>query len=119
MTVGTTACESMNAAGNIFLGQTEAPIMIKPFMPVMTNSELHAVMTGGFATVAGGALAAYISFNISASHLLSASIMSAPAALACSKLLMPETKKSKTGANNLSLGIINYQGQVDIQISGT
>ena len=55
----------------------------------MTNSELHVVMTGGFATIAGGVLAAYISFNISAAHLLSASVMSAPAALAASKLLMP------------------------------
>ena len=55
----------------------------------MTNSELHVVMTGGFATIAGGVLAAYISFNISAAHLLSASVMSAPAALAASKLMMP------------------------------
>ena len=89
MTVGTTACESLNASANIFLGQTEAPLMIKPFLPIMTNSEIHAVMTGGFATIAGAVLAAYISFGVSASHLLSASVMSAPAALACGKLLYP------------------------------
>ena len=53
MTIGTTACESMNAAGNIFLGQTEAPLLIRPFLPQMTKSEIHAVMTGGFATIAG------------------------------------------------------------------
>ena len=53
ITIGTTACESMNAAGNIFLGQTEAPLMIRPFLPKMTKSEIHAVMTGGFATIAG------------------------------------------------------------------
>jgi len=95
-TIGTTPCESMIAAANIFLGQTEAPLMIKPFMETMTNSELHCVMASGMATIAGSVLAAYISFNISASHLLSASVMSAPAALAAAKLLYPETKKTKT-----------------------
>ncbi len=89
VTVGTTACESMNAAANIFVGMTEAPLIIKPFMPVMTNSELHCVMASGMATIAGSVLAAYISFNVSASHLLTASVMSAPAALAASKLLFP------------------------------
>lgn len=53
ISVGTTACESMNAAGNIFLGQTEAPLLIRPYLPRMTKSEIHAVMTGGFATIAG------------------------------------------------------------------
>ena len=101
ITVGTTACESMNAAGNIFLGQTEAPLLIKPYLAKMTKSEIHAVMTGGFATIAGSVLAAYISFGIDASHLLSASVMSAPAALAFSKLFYPETKKSKTSADIL------------------
>jgi len=102
ISVGTTACESMNAAGNVFLGQTEAPLLIKHYLPDMTKSEIHAVMTGGFATIAGSVLAAYISFGISASHLLSASVMSAPAALAYSKLFYPETKKSKTTTNNLA-----------------
>lgn len=87
--MGTTACESMNAAANIFLGQTEAPLLIKPYMPTMTLSELHAVMTGGFATIAGSVLAAYIGFGIDASNLLAASVMSAPAALAYSKLFFP------------------------------
>ena len=96
VTIGTTPCESMNAAANIFLGQTEAPLMIKPFLPTMTPSELHCVMAGGMATIAGSVLAAYINaFNIDAAHLLSASVMSAPAALAASKLLYPETKKNK------------------------
>lgn len=93
LTIGTTACESLNAAANVFLGQTEAPLMIKPYLPMMTNSELHAVMTGGFATIAGSVLAAYISFGISASHLLSASVMSAPAALAMAKLIYPGNSK--------------------------
>merc|ERR1712156_63775 len=96
MTMGTTAAESMNASANIFLGQSEAPLMIRPYLKDMTKSEIHAVMTGGFATIAGSVLAAYISFGVSASHLLSASVMSAPAALVYAKLFYPETKKSKT-----------------------
>jgi nucleoside permease NupC len=76
--------------------QTEAPLMVRPFLATMTKSELHAVMTGGFATIAGGVLAAYISFGVNPSHLLSASVMSAPAALAISKLIYPETEDSDT-----------------------
>nr|XP_011439738.2 solute carrier family 28 member 3 [Crassostrea gigas]XP_034308981.1 solute carrier family 28 member 3 [Crassostrea gigas] len=95
VSLGTSAPESLCAAGNIFIGQTEAPIMIRPFLALMTKSELHAVMTGGFATIAGGVLAAYISFGVSAEHLLCASVMNAPAALAVSKLLYPETETSK------------------------
>ena len=70
--------------------------MVRPFLATMTKSELHAVMTGGFATIAGGVLAAYISFGVNPSHLLSASVMSAPAALAISKLIYPETEDSDT-----------------------
>ncbi|KAK7485896.1 hypothetical protein BaRGS_00022891 [Batillaria attramentaria] len=88
----TSATESINAAGNIFIGQTEAPLMIRPFMPKMTNSEIHAVMTGGFATVAGSVLGAYIAYGVKANYLLGASVMSAPAALAMSKLTYPETE---------------------------
>jgi len=100
-TMKTTPCESLSAAANIFVGQTEAPLLIKPFLPNMTPSEIHAIMTGGFATIAGGVLAAYISFDIPADHLLTASVMSAPAALACAKLFMPETKKCKTTATDV------------------
>ncbi|XP_023211784.1 solute carrier family 28 member 3-like [Centruroides sculpturatus] len=101
--MGTTACESMNAAGNIFLGMTEAPLLIRPFLPLMTKSEIHAVMTGGFATIAGGVLAAYINFGISPSHLLSASVMSAPAALAYAKLFYPESEISKTQCDDIKM----------------
>lgn len=93
VTMGTSPSESVNAAGNIFIGQTEAPLLIRPFLETMTESELHAVMTGGFATIAGSVLGAYISFGVSASHLLSASVMSAPAALAMSKLMYPEIEE--------------------------
>lgn len=92
ITMKTSAVESLNAAGNIFVGQTEAPLLVRPFLEHVTMSELHAIMTGGFATIAGGVLAAYIEFGVSASHLLSASVMSAPAALAISKLMYPETE---------------------------
>ncbi|GFO44651.1 sodium/nucleoside cotransporter [Plakobranchus ocellatus] len=88
--LGTTPAESLNAAGNIFIAMTESPLMIRPFIPTMTRSELHAVMTGGFATIAGSVLGAYIGFGVPADHLLSASVMSAPAALAISKLTYPE-----------------------------
>lgn len=95
-TMGTSGAESLSCAANIFVGQTEAPLLIKPYVATMTQSELHAVMTGGFATIAGGVMAAYISFGVSAEHLIAASVMSAPAALAISKLLFPETEKSLT-----------------------
>ncbi len=95
-TMGTSGAESLSAAANIFVGQTEAPLLIKPYVSSMTMSELHAVMTGGFATIAGGVMAAYISFGVSAQHLIAASVMSAPAALAISKLLYPETEESVT-----------------------
>ncbi|XP_014668607.1 PREDICTED: solute carrier family 28 member 3-like [Priapulus caudatus] len=95
-TLTTTAAESLNVAGNIFMGLAEAPLLIKPYIGILTLSELHAVMVGGHSTIAGSVMGAYIGFGISASHLLSASVMSAPAALAVSKLLCPETKRSKT-----------------------
>lgn len=95
-TMKTSGVESLNAAGNIFIGQTEAPLMVRPFLEHVTMSELHAIMTGGFATIAGSVLAAYIEYGVSASHLLSASVMSAPAALAISKLMYPETEIPET-----------------------
>ncbi len=94
-TLGTSGAETLSAAGNIFVGQTEAPLMIKPFVETMTMSELHAVMAAGFATVAGGVLAAYVGmllpyFPDIAGHLIAASVMSAPAALVMAKLMYPE-----------------------------
>lgn len=100
-TMGTSGPESLSAAANIFVGQTEAPLVIKPYISSMTQSELLAIMTGGMATVAGGILAAYVAFLSNAipdiaGHLMAASVMSAPAALMISKLLLPETKNTKT-----------------------
>jgi len=100
-TLKTSGAETTSAAGNIFVGQTEAPLLIRPFVDKMTKSELNTVMTGGFATVAGGALAAYVALLVSvfpdiAGHLLAASIMAAPAGIVMSKMLMPETEEPET-----------------------
>ena len=100
LTLGTSGSETLSVAGNIFLGQTESPLMVRPFVSKMTKSELMAVMTGGFATVSGGVLAIYVSWLTDiqgiAGHLLAASVMSAPAALVVAKIVYPETEESQT-----------------------
>lgn len=118
-TMKLSGAESLAAAGNIFLGQTESPLLVKPYIGKMTKSELLCLMSGGMATIAGGVLAAYIGFLggedmaqqvFFAKHLLAASVMSAPAAVVAAKLLVPETKpvndkmhieKSNIGTNAL------------------
>jgi CNT family concentrative nucleoside transporter len=95
-TLRTSGAESLAAAANIFVGQTEAPLVIRPYISQMTNSELMAVMVGGFATIAGGLLAAFVGLGIDAGHLVAASVISAPAALLIAKVIMPETEVSKT-----------------------
>ncbi len=95
----TSGSETTSCSGNIFVGQTESPFLIKPFLKDMTVSELHAVMVGGFATVAGGVLAAFVGMGINAGHLIAASVMSAPAALVMAKLLYPETEHSATAGD--------------------
>jgi CNT family concentrative nucleoside transporter len=94
----TSGSESLAAAANIFMGQTEAPLVIKPYLKRMTQSELMALMVGGMATIAGGVLAAYVGFGVSAGHLLTASVMSAPAALMIAKVILPESEASDTAA---------------------
>jgi CNT family concentrative nucleoside transporter len=95
-TMGTSGAETLSCSANIFVGQTEAPLLIKPFLNEMTESELLTVMVGGFATIAGGVLAGYIAMGVDAGHLVAASVMSAPAALVIGKIIYPEIKKSKT-----------------------
>ena len=100
-TMGTSGSESLVAAGNIFVGMTEAPLMVRPFIPGLTRSELMAVMTAGFATIAGTVMGLYINILKGvlpgiAGHLMAASIMSAPAALVFAKILYPETEPSET-----------------------
>lgn len=94
--LGTSGSETLSAVGNIFLGQTEAPLLIKPFIKTMTRSEILAIMVGGMATVAGGVMAGYVAMGVNAGHLLTASIMAAPAGLVMAKILVPETEESKT-----------------------
>lgn len=120
-TMKLSGAESLAAAGNIFLGQTESPLLVRPYLAKMTKSEIMCLMTGGMATIAGGVLGAYVGYlggdsvqeqQIFASHLLAASIMSAPAAIVAAKMLVPETNpegidrnlnisKEKIGANIL------------------
>lgn len=112
-TLGTSGAESLSCSANIFVGQTEAPLIIKPFLKGMTRSELHTVMVGGMATIAGGVMAAYIqilgtAYSIKygiplqeaqlmfATHLLGASVIAAPAAIVISKILFPETSEPET-----------------------
>ena len=97
--MGTSGPESLSASANIFVGQTEAPLLIRSYVGKMTRSELMAVMTGGFATVAGGVLAAYVGMGIPAGHLIAASVMSAPAALVMAKLMIPETETDRVSAD--------------------
>jgi CNT family concentrative nucleoside transporter len=107
-TMRLSGAESLSAAGNIFLGQTEAPLLVKPFIPSMTRSELMCLMTGGMATIAGGVLAGYVAFlggddpvekTRFATYLLGASIMNAPAAIVISKIIIPEEKNSQLDEN--------------------
>lgn len=118
-TMGLSGSEALAASGNIFLGQTEAPLLIKPYIEKMTKSEIMCLMTGGMATIAGGVLAAYIKFLggddpaqqlFFANHLITASVMSAPAAIVVAKMLVPESEpvekemkisKEKMGSNFL------------------
>ncbi len=107
-TMRLSGAESLSAAANVFMGQTEAPLLVKPFIKGMTKSELHCLMTGGMATIAGSVLGAYVAFLGGgnpddqakfATYLLSASIMNAPAAIVLSKLFMPETEPEKIDRN--------------------
>jgi CNT family concentrative nucleoside transporter len=94
--MGASGAESLNVAASIFMGQTEAPLTIRPFLPDLTRSELMTVMTSGMAHVSGGIMAAYIAFGIDPKHLLSAVIMTAPGTILISKMLVPETEVPKT-----------------------
>ncbi|MDL4841218.1 NupC/NupG family nucleoside CNT transporter [Aquibacillus rhizosphaerae] len=94
--LGTSKTESMSAAANIFVGQTEAPLVVRPFLAKMTNSELFAVMTGGLASVAGSVLVGYSLLGVPLEYLLAASFMAAPAGLIMAKIMMPETERSAT-----------------------
>ena len=122
-TMRTSGAESLSAAGNIFVGQTEAPLLIRPFIKGATRSELMSVMTGGFATVAGGIFVAYVFllrdvFPDIAGHLMVASIMSAPAALLVAKLMYPEEEKPETAESSASSADSPYVNVIDAATVG-
>lgn len=109
-TMKLSGAESLSAAGNVFMGQTEAPLLVKPFISGMTNSELNCLMTGGMATIAGSVLGAYVSFlggsdpeqqQLFATYLLSASIMNAPAAIVMAKIFLPEMEPDRVDSRLL------------------
>ncbi|MCB0272899.1 MAG: NupC/NupG family nucleoside CNT transporter [Bdellovibrionales bacterium] len=115
----TSGAESLAAAANIFAGQTEAPLVVLPYLKKMTNSELMALMTGGMATVAGGVMAAYVGLGFDGGHLLAASVMSAPAALAIAKLMVPETEESMTAGSLKVEFPKTAQNVIDAAVVGT
>ncbi|XP_050072867.1 solute carrier family 28 member 3-like [Anopheles maculipalpis] len=116
--MGTTVCEGIMAAANIFLGMSETPLIIKPYVKDLTHSELHSVMASGFATVSGTVLAAYISFGASPGHLITASVISAPAVLCVAKIIYPEVEESKTTSKNINIAKSTDSSLVDAACNG-
>ena len=114
----TSGAETLAAAANVFMGQTEAPIIVKPYVPTMTNSELLAMMVGGMATISGGVMAVYIGLGADPIAILTTSVMAAPCGLYLSKLLMPETEQPATGGK-ISLTVErNHVNVIDAAAAG-
>ncbi|XP_031625263.1 uncharacterized protein LOC116341962 [Contarinia nasturtii] len=116
--LGTTMCESVTVAANIFLGMTESPLIIQPYIKYLTASEIHVIMSSGFATVSGTVLAAYMDFGASASHLITSSVMAAPATLAFSKLIYPETEISQTSSKTFKMEKSTENSVLDAAANG-
>ena len=116
--MGTSGSESLSACANVFVGQTEAPLLIKPFLKNMTMSELHAIMVGGFATIAGGVFALYVSYGVAAGHLMVGSVMAVPAGLICTKMLWPETEQSATMGSVSKIETDTYGNVVEAAAAG-
>ena len=109
--LGTSGPETLAAAANIFVGQTEAPLVVKPYLATMTRSELNALMVGGFATITGSLIAGYASMGVEAGHLITASVISGPAALLIAKLMVPEEVGTKVES---SLAIESSSGETNL-----
>ena len=114
----TSQAESMSATANIFVGQTEAPLVIKPFLPTMTRSELFAVMVGGIASVAGSVVAGYAGIGIDLKFLIAASFMAAPGGLLMAKMLVPETEQPNDNLNNLKSDAKEAVNVIDAAATG-
>jgi concentrative nucleoside transporter, CNT family len=112
--MGASGAESLNVAASIFVGQTEAPLTIRPFLPSLTRSELMTVMTAGMAHVSGGIMGAYILFGIEAKHLLAAVIMTAPGTILMAKMLVPETEQPLTAPGHNPPGAAQAPANLDM-----
>ncbi|MFC3093681.1 NupC/NupG family nucleoside CNT transporter [Alteromonas sediminis] len=110
--------ESMSAAANIFVGQTEAPLVVKPFIPHMTRSELFAVMVGGLASIAGSVMAGYAGLGVELKYLLAASFMAAPGGLLMAKIMLPETEQPKNDLSEINTEDASYANVFDAAASG-
>ena len=117
-TMRTSGSETLATAANVFMGQTEAPLVVKPYLVGMTRSELMALMAGGMATIAGGVAAAYALMGINPGHLLTASILSAPGTLVIAKLMFPETDKSETADEECELPKSSATNSIDALCQG-
>ena len=116
--LNTSRPESMSAAANIFVGQTEAPLVVRPFIPHMTRSELFAVMVGGLASIAGSVMAGYAGMGVELKYLLAASFMAAPGGLLMAKIMLPETEKAKDDLNDIDASETGYANVFDAAASG-
>ena len=116
--LGTSRPESMSAAANIFVGQTEAPLVVRPFIPHMTRSELFAIMVGGLASIAGSVMAGYAGMGVELKYLLAASFMAAPAGLLMAKIILPETESAKDELKDINAEDTGYANVFDAAASG-
>lgn len=114
----TSKAESMSATANIFVGQTEAPLVVKPYIPSMTRSELFAVMVGGMATVAGSVLAGYVLLGVELRYLLAASFMAAPGGFLMAKMMIPETEELKEDESEIDLQFDQHVNVIDAAAAG-
>jgi CNT family concentrative nucleoside transporter len=117
--LGTSGAESLNVAASLFLGQTEAPLTIRPYLARLTNSELLTVMTSGMAHVSGGVMAAYFAFGVEPRHILTAVIMTAPGAILLSKILVPETAQPETLGTVKAAELVTDANLLDAAARGT
>ncbi|XP_066257720.1 uncharacterized transporter YutK-like [Euwallacea similis] len=116
--MGTTICESVNSVAMAFIGMSEGPMMLRPYLKHLTDSELHSLMLAGFACVSGSTFAAYISYGARAQDLITASIMSAPSALCFSKLLYPEVEQVKIKKEHVHMVEVEYSSAIDAASKG-
>lgn len=116
--LGTSRPESMSSAANIFVGQTEAPLVVRPFIPHMTSSELFAIMVGGLASIAGSVMAGYAGMGVDLKYLLAASFMAAPGGLFMAKIMLPETSKPNEDLHDVDAEDTGYANVFDAAASG-